>query len=78
MKPAENLAELAEISVSRFRDRPLFGERTTDGWVWTTYGEWYAQVTALRAALAQLGVGRGDHVAIVLREEPHENWGSGA
>jgi long-chain acyl-CoA synthetase len=67
MKPAENLAGLAEASVSRFRDRPLFGERTAEGWRWITYGEWYAHVEQLRGALAQLGVGRGDRVAIVSR-----------
>jgi len=63
----ETLIELAEASVPRFADRPLFGERRDDAWQWMTYAEWQCDVDALRAGLAGLGIGRGDRVAIISR-----------
>ena len=63
----DNLVELARMSVTRFADRPLFGERCDGAWRWTSYAAWQAQVDSLRAVLAALGVGHGDRVAIVSR-----------
>lgn len=65
--PPTNLVDLARASVARFASRPLFGERLDAVWQWTSYAEWQARVDALRAALAGLGIGRGDRVAIVSR-----------
>ncbi|MCX5743544.1 MAG: long-chain fatty acid--CoA ligase [Proteobacteria bacterium] len=62
-----NLVEMADASVARHRDLPLFGERRDAAWQWTTYVEWYRDVTAVRGGLAELGVRPGDHVAIVSR-----------
>ncbi len=62
-----NLVELAEASVARFGDRPLFAERTGAAWQWITYRAWQEQVETLRAGLALLGVGPGHRVAIVSR-----------
>ena len=66
----DNLVDLARASVARFANRPLFGERRNKAWHWITYGQWQARVDALRAALAGLGVGPGDRVAIVSRNSP--------
>lgn len=52
-------------SVQRFADRPLYGVRKESGWTWHTYREAGALVDDFRAALADLGVGRGDRVACV-------------
>lgn len=50
---------------TRYAERPLFGEKQASGWVWKTYGEVAEHVQAFRAALAALGVGRGDRVALI-------------
>ena len=62
-----NLIELAEQSVSRFADRPLFGERIDGHWEWQSFRGWQARVDAIRGVLAELGVTRGDRVAIISR-----------
>ena len=61
------LLDVAAESVARFADRPLFGERDGASWRWLSYRQWQAAVDAMRARLAALGVGVGDHVAIVSR-----------
>ena len=65
IRSSANLVELGEDSCRKYHDRPLFGTKGPDGWVWTTYGEFQAIVDAFRAGLATLGVVPGDRVAIV-------------
>ena len=67
MTAPRNLVELAEVSVARFADRPLFGECVNGTWQWITYAAWQTQVDQLRAALTVLGVTAGDRVGIVSR-----------
>jgi long-chain acyl-CoA synthetase len=62
-----NLIELAQQSVARFAQRPLFAEKHDGNWQWMTYAEWQAHVDAARSGLALLGVQPGDRVAIVSR-----------
>jgi long-chain acyl-CoA synthetase len=64
---ATNLVELANASVLRFAERPLFGERDGQSWRWMTYAAWQDRVDRLRAGLAAQGIGPGDRVAIVSR-----------
>ncbi|HMJ13179.1 MAG TPA: long-chain fatty acid--CoA ligase [Polyangiaceae bacterium] len=64
-EPIENLAELCERSTKIYRDRRLFGTKAGGSWRWMTYGEFKRDVDRFRAALADLGVGPGDRVAIV-------------
>jgi long-chain acyl-CoA synthetase len=64
---AENLIELAQASVARFGNRPLFGEQRGGTWQWMTYAGWQRHVDGLRAGLAALGIGPGDRIAIVSR-----------
>jgi long-chain acyl-CoA synthetase len=60
-----DLVSMWERITTRYAERPLFGEKRASGWVWKTYGEVAEHVQAFRAALAALGVGRGDRVALI-------------
>jgi long-chain acyl-CoA synthetase len=60
-----DLVSMWERITSRYAERPLFGEKRASGWVWQTYAEVGAQVQAFRAALAGLGVGVSDRVALI-------------
>src|SRR6185437_5109534 len=59
------LVDIFEHAVRAYGHRPLFGMKVGDGWSWTTYGEFGRQVDRCRGALATLGVGRGDRVALI-------------
>jgi long-chain acyl-CoA synthetase len=61
----QSLCELLDESVARFAARPLFLRRIDGGWVPTTYGEFKALVNDCSAALAELGVSRGDRVGVI-------------
>ncbi|MET0390479.1 MAG: long-chain fatty acid--CoA ligase [Polyangiales bacterium] len=60
-----NLVELFQQSVDRFAERRAFGTQRGREWHFITYAELDTWVAKARAALAQLGIGRGDRVAIV-------------
>jgi long-chain acyl-CoA synthetase len=60
-----DLVSMWERITTRYAERPLFGEKQASGWVWKTYAEVAEQVDAYRAALASLGVGAGDRVALI-------------
>jgi long-chain acyl-CoA synthetase len=60
-----NLVELFQQSVDRFAERRAFGVQRGREWQFITYAELDTLVAKARAALAQLGIGRGDRVAIV-------------
>ena len=60
-----DLVTMFRDSVERYADRPLYGVRKPDGWTWYTYKQAGEMVDAFRAALARLGVERGDRVACV-------------
>src|ERR1041385_6165411 len=60
-----SLVELLEKSTRKFAHKPLFGTKTGGAWRWITYDQFRKDVDRFRASLAQMGVGRGDRVAIV-------------
>jgi long-chain acyl-CoA synthetase len=60
-----HLVELFQRAVETYADRPAFGVLRGKEWQYTTYTELGELVARARSALAQLGVGRGDRVAIV-------------
>jgi len=63
-----DLVSMLAESVRQHASRPLFGTRGPEGtWTWTTYGEFAAQVDALRGGFALLGVQSGDRVAVISR-----------
>src|SRR5919106_4232826 len=63
--PFESLVDLYEASTRRFSDRELFGEKREGAWVWMTYRRFSQLVEDLRGAMAQLGIGAGDRVAVI-------------
>jgi long-chain acyl-CoA synthetase len=60
-----DLVSMWERIAVRYAERPLFGEKEDSGWVWLTFTQVAEQVDAFRAALASLGVGPGDRVALI-------------
>ncbi len=60
-----DLVDLCERSCAKHADRPLFGEKRDERWVWTSYRELNALVAQARATLASLGVKPGDRVAMI-------------
>jgi long-chain acyl-CoA synthetase len=61
----ETLVDVFDSAVSRFKDRPLFGEKRGGAWNWMTFAEFGTHTHEVRAGLASLGVGQGDRVGII-------------
>ena len=61
----ETLVDLYQHATAEFESRELFGTKKDGRWVWTTYGEFRDQTEAMRAGLAEIGVGKGDRVFII-------------
>ena len=59
------MVDLLSASVSAYGDRPLFGIRREGGWSWTSYRDFASTVDRCRAGLFELGVSRGDRVAVI-------------
>ena len=72
----ESLVALYEHATRAFADRPLFGVKRSGAWVWSSYRDFGRQTDELRAALAELGVGAGDRVAIISQNRPE--WAAAA
>lgn len=64
-KEVSNLVEVLEHSVGAFGPKRLFGFERGGRYQWVTYKEFGQMVASARGALAALGVGRGDRVAII-------------
>ena len=64
------LVEIFEHSTIEFRDRPLFGVKREDSWVWMSYGAFGEEVDRVRTGLAGLGVVEGDVVGIISDNRP--------
>ncbi|MCA9529496.1 MAG: long-chain fatty acid--CoA ligase [Myxococcales bacterium] len=71
-----DLGEIFEASTKQHADRPLFGTKQAGQWLWLSYGEFRDQVERARAALAGLGVQKGDRVAVISDNRPE--WAVGA
>jgi long-chain acyl-CoA synthetase len=73
----DNLLAILENTVARRGPRPAFGIRGAGGdWRWVTWSEFAGLVDAFRAALADLGVERGDRVAVIANNRLE--WAVGA
>lgn len=71
-----SLVDLLDHSADKYGSRELFGTKTGDRWVFTTYREFKKLVDDLRGGLASLGVGRGDKVGIIANNRVE--WAVGA
>jgi long-chain acyl-CoA synthetase len=71
-----SLVEMQENSCQRYASNRLFGTKSDGSYRWITYRDFAAQVDAFRAALAKLGVGRGDKVAAIANNRIE--WAVGA
>lgn len=76
-KPRFNdLVTLYKDTVSRNASRPLFGTKRNGAWEWITYSQFAADVDRARAGLAQIGIGKGDRVAVISNNRVE--WAVGA
>jgi long-chain acyl-CoA synthetase len=60
-----SLVDLLDSSAQKYGPRELFGTKTGDNWVYTTYAQFKKLVDDMRAGLSQIGIGRGDKVGII-------------
>jgi long-chain acyl-CoA synthetase len=61
----DTIVDIFKYSIPAFPTRPLFGVKKSGTWHWTTYAEFGAAVDRARRGLGELGVGKGDKVAII-------------
>lgn len=66
----QTLVDVYHDAVKTFPDSPLFGTKRAGQWEWMTYLEFGKQTDAFRAGLAELGLKRGDRVAIIANNRP--------
>ncbi len=74
--PFKNLVDMTNRSVAQFADRKRFASKVGDAWHWITFREFGQLIDAFRGGLAQLGVGRGDAVAVISNNRVE--WAVGA
>src|SRR5882672_7925902 len=60
-----SLVDLLDHSAEKYAARELFGTKTGDAWVYTTYAQFKKLVDDMRGGLAEIGIGRGDKVGII-------------
>jgi long-chain acyl-CoA synthetase len=71
-----SLVDMQEKSCRKHADNRLFGVKKNGAYQWITYREFGGRVDAFRAALASLGVQRGDKVAAIANNSIE--WAVGA
>ncbi|MDP1691991.1 MAG: AMP-binding protein [Burkholderiaceae bacterium] len=70
----DTIPKLLRYQESRFRERVLHRKKDFGIWQRYTWGDVYAQVRSLAMGLAELGVVRGQTVALVGENEPELFW----
>jgi long-chain acyl-CoA synthetase len=70
MAKFHTLVDIYRDAVKTFPDSPLFGTKRGGAWEWMTYLEFGKQTDAVRAGLAELGLKRGDRIAIIANNRP--------
>jgi long-chain acyl-CoA synthetase len=68
MHPTDEFTDLVDVlkrSVDRYPTANLFGTKTDGRWRWITYAQFSRRVDAFRGALASLGIGQGETVAVI-------------
>lgn len=72
----DTLTQIFEHSTTEHADRPLFGTKKEGEWDWMTYGSFRKKVDAFRSGLAELGISKGDRVAVISNNR--REWAIGA
>jgi long-chain acyl-CoA synthetase len=75
-EPFTSLVEMQERACQRYADRRVFGTKIDGIYRWITYRELARLIDCFRAALAALGVTRGDKVAVISNNRVE--WAVGA
>lgn len=70
MAKFETLVDIFNDAIKTFPDNPLFGTKKNGAWHWMPYLEFGKKTDALRAGLHDLGIERGDKVALVSNNRP--------
>ena len=71
MTAPRTLNELFFTAMDRFRDRPAYQRvKRGDGWLDIPYRDVYERVQALAAAFHEMGIQRGDRIAILSENRP--------
>ncbi|MET8159093.1 AMP-dependent synthetase/ligase [Sphaerisporangium sp. NPDC005289] len=60
------ICEQLKVTAERFPDAPAYSDRSGDGWTTLTYSQARRRVLAIAAGLAELGLGRGEAVALMM------------
>ncbi|CAM9385783.1 unnamed protein product [Phaeothamnion confervicola] len=68
----DTLVDMHLVTRQSFGDRPLFGTKRGGEWQWLSYKDFGKKVDRCRAALASLGVRRGDTIASISNNR--EEW----
>ena len=80
----KNLVDMFQRATERYKDNRLFGVKKDGAYRWTTYAEMRKRVENFRAGLKELGVEKGDVVAIIADNciewavAAHASYGLGA
>lgn len=61
----ENLVDVYHNSIKTYPDRELFGTKQNGQWNWLSYLDFGKKVDKFRAALADLGLTKGDRLALI-------------
>jgi long-chain acyl-CoA synthetase len=69
-KPPQTLAELAQRSFSRVPQRPCLGQKTDGAYQFATYAQIAERVKNLSGAFLEIGIERGDRIAILGDNKP--------
>jgi len=65
MSEIRTLVQLFEASCEKRGEAPLFGTKSGQTFVWLSYNAMRVRVAELRALLRELGIARGDRVALI-------------
>ena len=65
MKNIKTLADIIDASAQKYPNRQLFGYKVRDRYEWITYADFHQKMERLRKGFSDLGMKRGDVIAII-------------
>ncbi|MCE8538429.1 AMP-binding protein [Ruegeria pomeroyi] len=70
----QSLPALLNRNATQYGDRPAYREKEFGIWQCWTWAETAAEIRALALGFLELGVAKGDHVAVIGRNRPAHYW----